>query len=235
MKCAPCTHKRRKSKETFYFFHTLYLNFYLELRQVPSQEKETEASSSNAISSSSSILNSVSLIGSQQQPQATKLVDSSAVSEPLTRETPAQDLVKGDITTLESKIASPSALKEPGFSNAENTKHLKDSQDQPKKAKQRIKALISGTEKQRKGRVVKKKVVSEFASLSAANASKLKKFTHSTSGRPPLEDTNPDLHKTIVDLTTARAGADSRRCTDVLLKEGYVLSRAALYLRLIPK
>ena len=71
---------------------------------------------------------------------------------------------------------------------------------------------------------------------------------HSSAGRPPLEDTYPQLHKAIVQLATAGGGADSRRQTDVLnacktlddlraalLKEGYTLSRQALYLRLIPR
>ena len=169
------------------------------VNQAPCQEKETEACSSNTISSSSSIPNSDSLTDSQQQPQAINLVDLSAVTEPLTHETPAQNQVKGDITTLESKIASLNALKESGFATAENTKHLKDSQVHLKQAKQQLKALMSDANKQCKQCVVKK-VVTELASLSTANASKLTKFTHSTTGRPPLQDTYPDFHKTIVDL-----------------------------------
>ena len=58
----------------------------------------------------------------------------------------------------------------------------------------------------------------------------------------------PISHQAIVELATAGAGADRQRCTDVLnayktlddlraglLKEGYILSRQALYLHLIPK
>ena len=123
-------------------------------------------------------------------------------------------------------MISLSALKESGFATAKNTKHLKDSQDQLKQAKQRLdsqyllkqtkqrlKALISDAKNQHKRRVVKKKEVSELASLSPADASKLRKLTHSISGRSPLDDTNPDLHKS---LSTAGTRADSRRCTDIL-------------------
>ena len=39
---------------------------------------------------------------------------------------------------------------------------------------------------------------------------------HTTPGRPPLEDTYPLLHDTIVSLATARAGADSGRRTEML-------------------
>ena len=175
---------------------------------------------------------------------------------------PAQDRMKGDITAFKPKIASLSSLKEPGFATTENIKHLNDCQDRLEQAKQRLKALVSDAEKQRKRRAVtdvndvqrkkrravKKKLVSELASLSTANASKVRKFIHSTSGRPPLEEAYLDLHKTTVDLATARAGADSRRHNDVLdacealdnlravlLKEGHVLTRTALCLCLISR
>ena len=115
----------------------------------------------------------------------------------MTCQTPAQDLVKSNITTLESKVASLSALKESGFATAENTNHLKYSQDQ---AKQRLRALISNVEKQHIRRVLQKKLVSELASLSTPNASKLRKFLHSTSGRRPLEDTS--LHKNNIFVNT---------------------------------
>ena len=58
----------------------------------------------------------------------------------------------------------------------------------------------------------------------------------------------PDLHQAIVELATAGAGADKQHHTDVLnafktlddlrtglIKEGYILSRQAFYLRLIPR
>ena len=47
-----------------FFFHALHLNFYLELLQDPSQEKETEACCSNTISSSCLTPNSDFLTGS---------------------------------------------------------------------------------------------------------------------------------------------------------------------------
>ena len=68
-----------------FFFHALNLNFYSEPRQAPSQEKKTEACSSNAIHSLSSIPNSDSLTGSQQKLQVINLVDSSAVNQALVK------------------------------------------------------------------------------------------------------------------------------------------------------
>ena len=117
-----------------------------------------------------------------------------------------------------------------------------------KKAKQKLRYLLSDAEKQRKGRADKKTLMVQLASENESNAAKLRKFTSAASGRPPLESAYPDLHEAIVQLVTAGAGADMRRRTDVLntcktlddlraalLKEGYTFSRQALYLRLIPR
>ena len=86
----------------------------------------------------------------------------------------------------------------------------------------------------------------KLAAESEENVKKLKKFTRDPPGRRPVEDTYPDLHEAIVALASAGAGADRRRRTKVLnachnlddlrvalLKKGDILSRQALYLRLI--
>ena len=139
-------------------------------------------------------------------------------------------------------------MKESGLAATENVKHLKEAWDQLEWKKQKLKALISDAQRQRKWHAEKKKVISEMSNQSTSNASKLRKFTHASSGRPSLEDAYPQLHQAIAELATAGAGTDFRRRTDVLnacktlddlnaglLKEGYVLSRQALYLRLIPR
>ena len=69
---------------------------------------------------------------------------------------------------------------------------------------------------------------------------------HDKWGRPALEDSDPDLHKAIIAIATTGAGADSWWYTenlnacltldylqDCLIKDGYELSRSALYLRLL--
>ena len=140
------------------------------------------------------------------------------------------------------------SLKESGLAATESVKHLKEARDQLIEKKQKLKALISDAQRQRKRRAEKKKVISEVSNQSTSNASKLRKFTHASSGRPLLEDAYPQLHQAIVELATVGDGADFRRRTDVLngcktlddlhaglLKEGYVRSRQALYLRLIPR
>ena len=76
--------------------------------------------------------------------------------------------------------------------------------------------MISDAQRQPKRRAEKKKVISEMSNQSTSNASKLRKFTHASSGRPPLKDAYPQLHPAIVELATARAGANFRSRTDVL-------------------
>ena len=86
-----------------------------------------------------------------------------------------------------------------------------------------------------------------MASESETTAEKLKSVTQDGPGRPPIEDSFPQLHETIVKIASSLAGADDKRRTDILeachtlddlraalLKEGYNLSRSALYYRLVP-
>ena len=85
-------------------------------------------------------------------------------------------------------------MKESGLATTENVKHLQEARDQLKEKKQKLKALISDAQRQRKRHAEKKKVISEVSNQSTSNASKLRKFTHAPPGRPPLEDAYPQLH-----------------------------------------
>ena len=91
-------------------------------------------------------------------------------------------------------------------------------------------------------------MIAELPDKSPINDAKLWKFMNKFPGRQPLENIFPDLHQAIFDLVTVGAGAHSRMRPDVsnsckmldgfhaaLWKEGYVLSRQALYLCLIPR
>ena len=87
-----------------------------------------------------------------------------------------------------------------------------------KEKNQKLKTLVSDAQRQRKRRAEKKKIIAELPNQSTSNASKLKKFTHTSSGRPPLEDTYPDLHQAIVALSTT--GADLHQAIVALAKAG---------------
>ena len=95
-------------------------------------------------------------------------------------------------------------------------------------------------------RFLKDRMSSIFQNCMKRNAAKLRKFMNKSPGRQPLENLYPDLHQAIIDLVIVGSGPDSRRRNDVLSscktiddlhatlwKEDYVLSRQALYLRLI--
>ena len=114
--------------------------------------------------------------------------------------------------------------------------------------KQKLRNLISDSQKQRQGRAEKKQMIAELADKSPTNAAKLRKFMNISPGRLPLENLYPHMHQAIIDLLMVGAYADSRRRTDVLnscktlddlhvaLRNGcYILSRQALYFRLIPQ
>ena len=86
-----------------------------------------------------------------------------------------------------------------------------------------------------------------MVSESEAASEKLKSVTRDGPGRPPIEDSFPQLHETVVKIASFLAGADGQRRTDILeachtlgdlhaalLKEGYNLSRSTLYYRLVP-
>ena len=114
--------------------------------------------------------------------------------------------------------------------------------------KQKLRNLISNSQKQRKRHAEKKQMIAELADKSPINSTKLRKFVNKLPGRQPHENLYPDLRLDIIDLATVGAGSDSRRQTDVLnscktlddlhatlRKEGYILRMRALYFRLIPR
>ena len=115
------------------------------------------------------------------------------------------------------------------------------------KKKKQLKDKIGNGRRQRKHHKRRSEILQSVAAESEGNAAKLGPFITEKSSRPPLEDTYPDLHQAIVPLATATAGADGKRADMIhayhtshglraaLLKEGYILSRNALYLRLAPR
>ena len=57
-----------------------------------------------------------------------------------------------------------------------------------KQAEAKLRYLLSDAAKQKKRRAEKKTLVMQLAGENESNAAKLRKFTHSSTGRPPLED-----------------------------------------------
>ena len=161
--------------------------------------------------------------------------------------TPARDKIDHVIESKSALIIKLVDLKDSGLASKNIVSEIKEAREALKKAKQQKKRLASDAERQRKRRIKEKEIRMELAAESASNAKRLKQFTHQHAGRPPLENACPELHKALVEIAAAGAGADSRRRTDVLnacntlddlraalLKEGFKLNRQAVYLRLIP-
>ena len=163
---------------------------------------------------SSSLSNDGEKESSSDTPTTTSLPSDS--SSTTTRETPAQINTRAKISMLESKIVSLGQLKDSGFATDENLKDLNKARVDLKQAKKKLQHLLKDAEGQKKRRAEKKKLILQLASESEVNSKKLRKFNHENTGRPPLEHEYHDLHKAIIDLATAGAGADFRRRTDVL-------------------
>ena len=168
---------------------------------------------------------------------ATEALEIHETSAPVPRPTPAQAHLCNEISELSSKVVSLSHLKSSGFATAQNIKQLNMARLELKQSEAKLRYLISDAEKQKKRHAEKKALLMEFAGQNKSNAGKVCEFTHSSPGRPSLEDMYPHLHQAIVELATAGAGANRRRRTDVLnacktlddlraglLQEGYILS-----------
>ena len=160
----------------------------------------------------------------------------------------AQDDITKQIEEKSALIIKLTDVKGSGLATKEILAESTAAKKELKQCKQKQQYLINDAVRQRKQRMEKKEFRMKLAAESEQNAKKLKKFTRDQLGRPPVEDTYPDLHEVIVALASAGAGADRRCRTETLnachsldvlraalLKEGYILSRQALYLRLIPQ
>ena len=162
--------------------------------------------------------------------------------------TPAQNDIARQIEEKSALIIKLIDMKDSGLATKEILAELTAAKKELKSCKQKQQYLINDAVRQREQRMEEKEVRMKLAAESEENAKRLKKFTRDQPGRPPVEDTYPDLHEVLVALASAGPGADRRRRTEILnachslddlraalLKEGYILSQQALYHRLIPR
>jgi len=182
--------------------------------------------------------------GKKTEPQESDVENSKKTSY----NRPAQETMEKDITVLHEKIYALKNIKDSGLATEENLKQLKTSQLELTNKKSILKKKIDNARRQKKFKQKKADLLKTMASESEAAAEKLKSVTRDGPGRPPIEDSFPQLHETIVKIVSSIAGADGKRRTDILeachtlddlraalLKEGYNLSRSALYYRLVPR
>ena len=107
-------------------------------------------------------------------------------------------------------------MKNAGLTNDEVQKQLEETAKKSKSKKQKSERLKNDAARQRKQIKEMKDLVADLSKESHENTKRLRKFRHDKPGRPALEDSYPDLHKAIVAIATAGAGADSRRRTENL-------------------
>lgn len=162
---------------------------------------------------------------------------------------PAQDKLVKKIADLTEKLDALTRARECGLAlggkNISKTMIVK-LRKEVDEAKKHLHNKQLAAERRSRYRETKKKNLQEIIENSPELAKKLK--VREKVGKPPLETDQPELLKTIDDLAMFGSAADDRRrdekiCSvktlsqlqDELQKEGFTLSRSALYLRLLPK
>ena len=139
-------------------------------------------------------------------------------------------------------------MKNAGLANDEIWEQLEETAKNLTSNKQKLNRLINDAARQRKRRKEMKDLISDLSKESHENNKPLKQFTHNRPGRPVLGGSYSNLHKAIVAIATAGAGAESLRRTenlnvcltlddlrDGLMKDGYEQNRSVLCLILLPR
>ncbi|XP_017475728.1 PREDICTED: uncharacterized protein LOC108365992 [Rhagoletis zephyria] len=162
--------------------------------------------------------------------------DSEEFTTPICRNTPAQDVLRNQISLLKAEY---------------NVALLRGKSNEISKIKKRIESCKKHLRRKKLHAIHSKKhrltLKSKLAEISANNVDAAN-VTHSTPGRPRIECKQPELLKTIVDIAMFGASANERRRSEIvrscqtlsdlhekLLHLGYQISRSATYLRLMPK
>ena len=160
-------------------------------------------------------------------------------------ETPGQTKLEKEILVLQIKLDSARRAKNAGLEN-DDTSCIKKIEAELKKKEKHLIKLKKGANRQKLFREKKKKAIEQVLLADPKLSTVLK--SRQQSGRPRIETDQPDLLKTIIQLTAFGAPADHRRRSEKLnacktlndlhqelLSFGYSLSKSATYLRLLPK
>lgn len=127
-------------------------------------------------------------------------------------------------------------------------KSCENSTEKKQALEKTIKRLASEQQRKQKSRLAFKRTIDEVSADNPAVGKRLKKHARQQIGRPSLEDDQPELLKTIVDITCVSAGADARRHSEMLtccktlddlheklLEHGFSISRSGTYFRFLPR
>ena len=167
--------------------------------------------------------------------------------------TPAQDRLNEQLGVIDKRLVTLNEARNVGLSLGDNetvnvagiTEKINDATKKRTGVLRSISKLKRGQKAQQKFRVkqrnIMKKVVTDFPDLASQVT------VRDSAGRPPLEDSYPDLHKTVLDIATIGAAASDRRRQNLyrsvktlddlhsaVHQLGFKISRTALYYRLVP-
>jgi hypothetical protein len=184
----------------------------------------------------------------------TAITTSSPITTPATNTTidvhqplrPGQQKTMDEIASVNEKIAGLSILAKNDLLSADQKQTLKKLIREKNQLQKKLKRQETERLRHQKRRRELRSALEELWENPEVEA-KLKKFSRHQPSRPRLEEDQPQLLKTIVDIVTIGAAADDRRRSEVLrccltlndLVEqlrtaGFKLSRSATYLRLQP-
>ncbi|CAH0563025.1 unnamed protein product [Brassicogethes aeneus] len=162
------------------------------------------------------------------------------------RATPAQDKLNNQIALLQGELDLLIRRRDSLSADGEEQRQLKKLRDKIDRCKKILRKKEQHMRHSKKHRLsIKSKIA--LACRDSPNVANLFKV-RSTAGRPRLEEEQPELLKTIVDLAMFGASAEERRRSEIVrscrtltdlhdkLKEhGFKISRNGTYLRLLPK
>ena len=175
---------------------------------------------------------------------STPIVD--GVQQKSNKRARAQEELNSKITIIESDLCGLLSRKSAGLLSAEQENDLCRKQKELGELKKGLKIKIDAAKRARKHRYETKKkfekACEEHPTLKESLGVRL------SSGRPRIEDEQPLLLSTIINIAVHGSAADGRRqsevyrsiktldqLTDQLNRDGFLISRSGVYLRLIPR
>ena len=167
------------------------------------------------------------------------------------RDTPAQTKIKEELNEINSELVKLNEARNLGLgeeTSASLTKQIKEKTAKKDSLQKKLKLNELWRKNSQKQRDKKKEALKQASRDYPGLAEKLKFVQRESTGRPPLEDVYPNIHRDILEIATIGSAASDRRREETirsvktlsdlhkaLSDMGYQISTSALYNRLIPK
>lgn len=161
-------------------------------------------------------------------------------------DTPRQNILKNEIEQLKADVLYLEKKKSQGIISDQELENLLKYRQVLNKKESELKIKMDSQIRQQRKRQNDKILLNQLIETNPEAASILNK--RAKKGRPRLEENQPDLLKTIIDIATYGAAADERRrsekirtvhtleeLTEQLNLYGFKIKKSAVYLRLLPR